>query len=76
VIEFLFQGLGLVPGQRKARVAEAAIIWNYTTVLNIVFLAIAALPLFRFFATGGPQMLRMMNKPSGSGQRQVKCYTP
>jgi len=35
---------------------------NYTTVLNIVFLAIAALLLWRFFTTGGMEMLRMMNK--------------
>jgi len=34
-IEFLFQALGLIPGERKARVVEATISWNYTTVLNI-----------------------------------------
>jgi hypothetical protein len=34
--------------------------WNYTAVLNIVFVALAiAFPL-RFFRTGGPEMLRMM----------------
>jgi hypothetical protein len=71
VIEFLFQGLGLIPGQRKARVVEAAITWNYTTILNIIFLAIAAALLYRFFRTGGPEMLRMMNKPSHSEQHQM-----
>jgi uncharacterized protein len=35
---------------------------NYTTVLNIIFLAVAALLLWRFFTTGGTEMLRMMNK--------------
>ncbi|HJT72332.1 MAG TPA: permease [Bryobacteraceae bacterium] len=70
VIEFSFQGLGLIPGQRKARVVEAAITWNYTTVLNIIFLVIAALLLYRFFTTSGPQMLRMMNKPSFQGSRK------
>jgi uncharacterized protein len=70
-IEFLFQGFGWIPGQRKARVVEAAITWNYTTILNIIFLAIAALLLYRFFTTGGPRMLRMMNKPSRSEPQQM-----
>ncbi len=60
VIEFLFQTLGLIPSQRKARVVEASITFNYTTVLNIIFLILAALLLVRFFKTGGQKMLRMM----------------
>jgi hypothetical protein len=36
--------------------------WNYTTVLNIIFLAIAAMLVWRFVRTGGLPMLRMMNK--------------
>jgi uncharacterized protein len=67
-IEFLFQELGLIPGQRRARVVEAAITWNYTTFFNIIFLAIAAVLLYRFFTTGSQQMLRMMNSPSHSMQ--------
>jgi uncharacterized protein len=59
-VEFLFTGLGLVPSERDARVAEVAIQWNYTTVLNIIFLLLAAALLVRFFRTGGPAMLRMM----------------
>ena len=61
VIEFLFQGLGLIPQQRSAQVVEASVSFNYTTVLNIVFLIIATLLLVRFLKTGGPKMLRMMN---------------
>jgi uncharacterized protein len=34
---------------------------NYTTVLNLVFLALAAILVVRFLRTGGPEMLRMMN---------------
>jgi hypothetical protein len=33
VIDFLFEGLGLIPEKRNARVVEAAIAWNYTTFL-------------------------------------------
>ena len=63
VVEAVFAVLGLVPQQREARVAEASITWNYTTWLNIVFLAVAALLVWRFLKTGGPDMLRMMNRP-------------
>ena len=34
--------------------------WNYTAVLNIVFVALAIAFLIRFFRTGGPEMLHMM----------------
>ena len=59
-IEFLFGGLGLIPRTRTAKVTEQALQWNYTTVLNIIFLLVAAALLVRFFRTGGPQMLKMM----------------
>ena len=68
VVELLFGGLGLVPtGPRSAKVVEAHVAWNYTTLLNIVFLALAALLLWRFFRTRGLAMLRMMNKPMAEG---------
>jgi hypothetical protein len=60
IVEFLFTGLGLVPAERTAKVTEVAIQWNYTTVLNIIFLLVAAALLVRFFRTGGPAMMRMM----------------
>ena len=59
-IELIFKVLHLVPGRRNASVMEAHISWNYTTWLNIVFLALAVLLLVRFFASGGLPMLRMM----------------
>ncbi|HEY3132730.1 MAG TPA: permease [Acidobacteriota bacterium] len=65
IVEFLFQVLGLVPLQRSAKVAEMGIRFNYTTVLNILFLILTGYLLLRFFRTGGPQMLRMMNSHSG-----------
>ena len=42
-------------------ILEPSISWNYTTALNLLFLALAALLLWRFFRTGGRQMLAMMN---------------
>ena len=60
VVEFLFQAAGLIPSHRSARIVETAINFNYTTVLNIIFLVIAALLLVRFFKTGGPKMLAHM----------------
>ena len=60
LVELLFGGLGLIPTERNAKVVEASIQWNYTTVLNIVFLVLAGALLFRFVRTGGLQMLRMM----------------
>jgi len=60
LVELLFGGLGLIPTERNAKVVEASIQWNYTTVLNIVFLILAGALLIRFVRTGGMQMLRMM----------------
>ena len=60
IVEFLFGALGLIPAERTAKVAEAGIQWNYTTVLNIIFLLLAAALLVRFFRSGGGAMLKMM----------------
>jgi uncharacterized membrane protein YraQ (UPF0718 family) len=64
VVETLFGILGLVPDQRNAKVVEASVTWNYTTFLNIAFLALTVVLVVRFLRTGGPAMLRMMNKPT------------
>jgi uncharacterized membrane protein YraQ (UPF0718 family) len=60
LVELLFGGLGLIPNERDAKVVEASIQWNYTTVLNIIFLILAGALLVRFVSTGGLPMLRMM----------------
>jgi hypothetical protein len=61
VIELVFQPLGLVPdGPRHASVGDDGIRWNYTSVLNIVFLLLALALVVRFFTTGGRAMLAMM----------------
>jgi len=57
---------GLIPAERVAKVTEAGITWNYTTILNIVFLLLAAALLVRFFRSGGRAMLAMMGgSPDG-----------
>src|SRR5215472_8721187 len=60
IIEFLFGGLGLIPAERTAKVGDIGVHWNYTTVLNIIFLLLAAALIVRFFRSGGARMLRMM----------------
>jgi len=68
IVEFLFQGLNLVPQDRNAKVLEASISWNYTTILNIIFLLLAAALVWRYFARGGGlKMLKMMNTPMPAG---------
>jgi len=49
--------------REKPRGGEASISWNYTTWLNIVFLAFAALLAWPFITMGGADMLRRMNRP-------------
>jgi uncharacterized protein len=61
VVEFVFGALGLVPARRRALVVEASTAWNYTTILNVVFLGIAAALVWRAGRTGGFHMLRTMN---------------
>ena len=64
VIEILFDVLGLTPmGPRHAKVVEASVHLNYTTVLDLVLLVVAAILVIRFLRTGGPAMLRMMDAP-------------
>ena len=68
IVELIFGGFALIPLERKARVVEASITWNYTTWLNLAFLVLAGLLVWRFLKTGGPAMLRMMNRPANHGR--------
>jgi uncharacterized membrane protein YraQ (UPF0718 family) len=69
-IEFLFDWLGLIPsGPRHAKVLESHVSFNYTSVLNVAFLALAAILVVRFVRTGGAEMLRRMNEPPDNGGR-------
>jgi hypothetical protein len=41
-------------------VVGASIELNYTTVLNVIFLVLAVVLVWRFMRTGGPEMLKEM----------------
>jgi len=60
IVEILFNIFNLVPDHSQAQIMEQGISWNYTTILNIIALAVTALLLLRFFRTGGREMLAMM----------------
>src|SRR5438128_905630 len=64
IVEFLFAALGIIPQNRNIAAFTGGIQWNYTTILNIIFLILAAALVIRFIRTGGIPMLRMMNKPA------------
>jgi uncharacterized protein len=69
IVEFLFQGLGIERHARNAKVVMANVTWNYTTYLNIVFLALAAVVVWRYFRRGGGwAMLKMMDEPMGDDE--------
>jgi uncharacterized protein len=63
IVEFAFDGLGLIPSERNTKVIQASVTLNYTTILNIIFLALGALLVWRYVRRGGGlRMLKMMNK--------------
>ncbi len=64
IVEFLFGALNIIPQNRNIVAITQGIQWNYTTILNIIFLMLAAVMVIRFIRTGGIPMLRMMNKPA------------
>ncbi|SAL67386.1 putative permease [Caballeronia humi] len=79
-VEVLFQTLGWTPTERHTAVVDAAISFNYTTVLDIIFGAVFITLTLAFFRTGGLQMMRMMesghhnqggHKRSVAGQEQA-----
>jgi uncharacterized protein len=63
VVEILFGALGIIPSNRAVTIISEGPTRNYTSVLNIIFLAVAAMLIIRFLRTGGPAMLRMMSIP-------------
>jgi uncharacterized protein len=70
IVEFVFGGLAIIPAHRNARIVAASIALNYTTILNLVFLALTAVLLWRFFMTGGPRMVRHMYSVPARGHQQ------
>jgi uncharacterized membrane protein YraQ (UPF0718 family) len=68
LVEIIFGVAHLIPtGPRHAKVIEASVQLNYTTVLNAVLLVLASVLVIRFLRTGGPEMLKMMDEPMDEG---------
>ena len=65
IVDLIFKAIGLEPtGVRHAKVTDAGVSLNYTSVLNVIALAVAAVLVVRYFRKGGGiPMLRMMSKP-------------
>jgi len=64
LIGVLFQWIGIVPSHHPVTALVSGPTLNYTSVLNVIFLAIMALLAWRFLRTGGLEMLRMMERPA------------
>ena len=62
IVEILFSYLNIIPTNRSMVVISEGIRWNYTSYLNIVFLVFAVILVVRFLRTGGPAMLKLMDK--------------
>jgi uncharacterized protein len=60
LIAGLFQLLGLVPAHHFIAAFQTRPSWNYTTLLDLAALALAAVLGWRFLTTGGMAMLRAM----------------
>jgi uncharacterized membrane protein YraQ (UPF0718 family) len=75
LVEVVFGVLGLIPEQRRARVVEASVHLNYTSVLNVLFLILAALLVGRALSTGVAPMLRMMDEPPEEMDGPPDTYT-
>ncbi len=73
-VEYLFLALHLQPAHHPMGAMQEGFAWDSTTMLNLFFLAIAAILLWKFFRSGGAGMLRDMNEPmkpmQGSGGQE------
>ncbi|MEJ2691250.1 MAG: permease [Deltaproteobacteria bacterium] len=65
-VEGLFSLFDWIPVERHANVGQAAFTLNYTTVLNLLALALAWWLYIRYRRTGGPEMMRAME---GGGEQ-------
>ena len=78
IVDLIFKAIGLVPtGARHAKSRRG---WRQSQlhhVLNIIFLAFAAVLVGRYFRKGGGlSMLRMMNKPMGEPHDHAHAHGP
>jgi YHS domain-containing protein len=67
-----FQLLGLAPTNHHVTVFETQPAWNYTSFLDIAFLILMAVMAWRFFTTGGLEMLRAHARRPKAGANLVR----
>jgi len=67
-----FQLLGLAPTNHHVAVFNTQPMWNYTTFLDIAFLALMAVMAWRFVTTGGIEMLRAHGRRPQAGAKLVR----
>src|ERR1700693_2127089 len=67
-----FQLLGGGPSNHHVTVFETQPTWNYTTFLDIAFLILMAVMAWRFFTTGGLEMLRAHSRRPAAGATMVR----
>ncbi len=63
VVEVVFGALGIIPTDRSVAKISEGLSFNYTTWLNLLFLILAAVLVWRFLRTNGLAMLKMMDHP-------------
>ena len=71
VVELLFATLGLIPTDRDVAAITQGPSLDYTSFLNVAFLLLSALLVWRFLRTGGPAMLAMMDRPMAGDETVV-----
>jgi uncharacterized membrane protein YraQ (UPF0718 family) len=71
LIGLAFNLTGLTPAHFTVAAFQAPPTWNYTSFLDIIFIALIAVMLWRFLTTGGPDMLRAMSQPGGGGHAHM-----
>lgn len=74
LVEIIFDILHLIPTQRNALIFTKGIGFDYTSVLNVIFIIIGGILVYRYFKTGGPEMMKMMNKAPEGECETPKCH--
>lgn len=61
IVEGIFKIFHWVPVRQFKQISEMTIHFNYTAVLNIIFSVVLIIFVYRFFASGGGKMMKMVD---------------
>jgi hypothetical protein len=75
-VEIVFSGLGIIPTQRDKAVFMDGPIPNYTTMLDIAFLMLAAVLAWRFSTHRRPETLKLMDAATPAAERDQLALAP